>query len=149
MVEDCQSSIVSLAETQDKQCLLVGCLDSKLRLIDKDNGQVLSEYVFLNLCPLSILLIFLHLIFFFRYTGHLNRKYRINSVFNKNDSIIISGSENGSIFYWNLLDSKLLGTVNNDNKRVIHSLATNPNVDELLSASENKVYLWTKESMDN
>ena len=45
-VEDCKSSVISLAETQDKQCLLVGCLDNKLRLIDKENGQVLSEYVF-------------------------------------------------------------------------------------------------------
>lgn len=42
-VEDCHSSVISLAETKDKQCLLVGCLDSKLRLIDKENGQVLSE----------------------------------------------------------------------------------------------------------
>lgn len=42
-VDDCHSSVISLAETQDKQCLLVGCLDSKLRLIDKENGQVLSE----------------------------------------------------------------------------------------------------------
>ena len=42
-VEDCSSSVISVAETQDRQCLLVGCLDSKLRLMDKENGRVLSE----------------------------------------------------------------------------------------------------------
>lgn len=42
-VDDCESSVISISETQDKQCLLVGCLDSKLRLFDKENGKVLSE----------------------------------------------------------------------------------------------------------
>lgn len=52
-VDDCHSSVISLAETQDKQCLLVSCLDSKLRLIDKENGQVLSEYVILKFVHLD------------------------------------------------------------------------------------------------
>lgn len=77
----------------------------------------------------------------------MTKKYRIDCAFNKTDSIIISGSEDGQIYYWNLLDSKLLGshlgTVNN-NRPVVHSLSTNLNKDELLTASENCVYLWGK-----
>ena len=81
-----------------------------------------------------------------RYTGHSAKKYRIDCAFNRTDSTIISGSEDGKIYYWNLLDSKLIGSVKNDCRPVVHSLSTNVNKDELLTASENFVYLWGRES---
>lgn len=59
--------------------------------------------------------------------------------------MVITGSEDGKIYYWNLLDSKLLGKIDNDNRPVVHSLSTNINKDELLTASENFIYVWSKD----
>ena len=97
--------------------------------INKFNKKKLYKFIYSN----------------YRYTGHRTKKYRIDCAFNKTDSIVITGSEDGKIYYWNLLDSKLLGTVNNDNRPVVHSLSTNVNKDELLTASENYVYVWSND----
>ena len=92
----------------------------------------------------ALINLFNNLIIYFRYTGHLTKKYRIDCAFNRTDSTIISGSEDGKIYYWNLLDGKLIGTIDNDNKSIVHSLSTNVNKDELLTCSENFVYVWTE-----
>lgn len=39
--------IMSVWFTRDGQGLLVSCLDSSVRLIDKDTGELLQEYSFL------------------------------------------------------------------------------------------------------
>jgi mitogen-activated protein kinase organizer 1 len=37
------AGVLSLVESQDKQCVLVSCMDACVRLVDKQNGQILSE----------------------------------------------------------------------------------------------------------
>jgi mitogen-activated protein kinase organizer 1 len=39
-----------------------------------------------------------------RYTGHENRSFRITSLFAQNDAFVASGSEDGSIVVWDLVD---------------------------------------------
>ena len=73
--------VTSVQQTKDGNALLISTLDSTIRLIDKGNGKLLQSY-----------------------TEHKNTDYRIRSRLALSDSTVISGSEDGSIFAWNLLD---------------------------------------------
>jgi hypothetical protein len=53
--------------------------------MDKGNGQLLQSY-----------------------SGHVNKDYRIRSTMGLNDSVVVSGSEDGALFVWDLLDGKIL-----------------------------------------
>lgn len=56
--------------------------------MDKSNGQILQSY-----------------------KGHINTDYRIRSCLGLADSIVISGSEEGKIYVWDLLEGKLAETL--------------------------------------
>lgn len=43
-------------------------------------------------------------IFQISFEGHVNQKYRIDNGFLDNDSLIVSGSEDGNIYIWSLLE---------------------------------------------
>ena len=40
----------------------------------------------------------------FRYTGHKNTDYRIDSCLNSKDTHILSGSEDGQVYIWDLIE---------------------------------------------
>jgi len=46
----------------------------------------------------------------FRYTGHVNTEYRIDSVISSTDRHVVSGSEDGHIYIWHLVDVRYLLT---------------------------------------
>lgn len=106
--------------TKDGQCTLVSCLDNTLRLIDKDCGEVLSEYV-----------------------GHKNEKYKIESCLSDTDSHIVSGSEDGCIYIWDLIEGSVKEKLHHDGKKVVHSISFHPSKPTLLTAAEGTVYLWS------
>jgi len=59
--------------------MLISSLDSTVRLLDKDDGTMYKEY-----------------------TGHINKDFRLDSVFSNDDAYVLSGSEDGGIFIWGL-----------------------------------------------
>ena len=61
--------------------MLVSSMDSTLRLLDKDSGELLGEY-----------------------SGHKNSEYRIDSCMNHTDTHVVSGSEDGRICFWDLVE---------------------------------------------
>ena len=65
--------------------MLVSTLDSTIRLMDKGNGQLLQSY-----------------------KGHKNTEYRIRSRLGLADSVILSGSEDGLLYAWDLLEGKVV-----------------------------------------
>lgn len=73
--------MTSINFTKDGQCTLVSSLDGKLRLLDKDTGELLGEY-----------------------TGHQNTQYVIDNCLNEKDTHVISGSEDGKIYFWDLIE---------------------------------------------
>ncbi|KAJ1661064.1 hypothetical protein IWQ61_000102 [Dispira simplex] len=73
--------VVSLSRTQDGTSLLVGTLDHTLRLFDVTRGSLLNQY-----------------------TGHRNDTYRIRSCLSRKDTLVMSGSEDGTIWCWNTLN---------------------------------------------
>jgi mitogen-activated protein kinase organizer 1 len=76
--------ITSVTQTRDANAVLVSTLDSTIRLMDKGNGQLLQSY-----------------------RGHTNKDYRIRSTLGMADSIVISGSEDGKLFAWDVLEGKV------------------------------------------
>ncbi|XP_076346422.1 WD repeat domain-containing protein 83-like [Tachypleus tridentatus] len=112
------NSITSVSFTKDSQCILASCLDSTLKLIDKNTGELLNEY-----------------------QGHKNVKYHIDSCLSNDDSSIYSGSEDGTVYCWDLIDKKLQ-KLHHEGSKVVHSLSFHPTNICLLTAAEDSIFLW-------
>ncbi len=103
--------MTSLRQTKDTNALLVSTLDSTIRLMDKGNGMLLQSY-----------------------KGHVNKDYRIRSSLGLNDAFVVSGSEDGCIYIWDLLDGKVLKKLDAHAKKVVSAVAVNDARKEWLSA---------------
>ena len=71
--------MTSVTLTADVQSYLVSTLDSKIRLMDWEDGKVLQKF-----------------------TGHKNVTYRIKSCFGYGEATVMTGDEDGKIFIWSL-----------------------------------------------
>ena len=80
-----RTRVAHVALSADQNCLLCGTLDSTLRLLDKASGQVLCEY-----------------------RGHQNASYKLASCLSQDDSKVLSGSEEGTLHVWDLVEGKQL-----------------------------------------
>lgn len=95
-------------------------MNSTVQLIDGPSGKTLNTF-----------------------TGHTQIKYRIESCFSADESTIISGSEDGAIYLWNLVDGrepkKLLGHTGS-----VVSLAAHPKNNSILltASSDSTIKLW-------
>ncbi|KAI4143570.1 MAG: hypothetical protein LQ340_006957, partial [Diploschistes diacapsis] len=94
--------INSVQQTRDGNALLVSTLDSTIRLFDKGNGQLLQSY-----------------------TGHANKKYRIRSTLAQADAAVISGSEDGAIFIWDVLDGRVVEKLQAHGGNVVSAVSWN------------------------
>ena len=74
--------ITSICFSKDTKCICMSTLDSTVRLIEKSSGKIINEY-----------------------RGHQNKAIRMNSSFNCTDSKIVSGSEDGVVVIWDLVES--------------------------------------------
>ncbi|KAF2746047.1 WD40 repeat-like protein [Sporormia fimetaria CBS 119925] len=79
--------VTSLGVTKKGTELLVSSLDSTVRLMDRSNGQLLKAY---------------------RHEGFVNKELRVKSVLGLNDSVVVSGSDDGKVFVWDLLRGDVL-----------------------------------------
>ncbi|KAH7135794.1 WD40-repeat-containing domain protein [Dendryphion nanum] len=79
--------ITSLSVTKKGTELLASSLDSTVRLMDRQNGQLLKAY---------------------RDQGFVNKELRVRSTLGLNDSVVVSGSEDGMIYVWDLLEGDVL-----------------------------------------
>lgn len=70
--------------------------------MDKCNGQVLQSY-----------------------SGHHNQDYRIRSCLGLADSVVISGSEDGHIFAWDLLEGIVIHKLDAHEGKVASAVACN------------------------
>uniref|UniRef100_A0A915IM71 WD repeat domain-containing protein 83 n=1 Tax=Romanomermis culicivorax TaxID=13658 RepID=A0A915IM71_ROMCU len=86
--------------------------------------------------------------FFFSFNGHKNNEYKIDSCLISTDDYVISGSEDGKIYIWNLIEGKLAFTLDNSiasaafSRKPFHSLSSHPTKPCLLAANMDKIYLW-------
>lgn len=105
--------------TKDDQCILVSSLDSRLLFFDKVSGELLSEY-----------------------KGHVNKDYKIEHCMNQGCSEILSGSEDGFVYSWNVVSSEVEFKLKHGTEKAVHSLSYHPDENKLLSAQEQFIYLW-------
>ena len=63
----------------------------------------------------------------------------------KKDDHVVSGSEDGAIYMWDLIDAKVKEKVLVKANRTIHSLSLHPKEDLMLAASEDKIYIFANE----
>ncbi|CAJ1328711.1 unnamed protein product [Effrenium voratum] len=77
--------IGSISVSNDGQCLLVSTLDSKIHLLEHQDGSELMSY-----------------------SGHANKKVKVQSALDPSDSFVASGSEDGRIFFWELVEGAAL-----------------------------------------
>lgn len=131
--------MTSVSLSRDGLCVLISSLDNNIRLLDKENGELLNTLALLSLSlpfflflpPLSLslplstslllpsfslppfyllllpFLFSLPLIFYhysYRFKGHRNTEYKIDSSLTHDDSHIVSGSEDGKIYFWDLVE---------------------------------------------
>ena len=125
LTSDFMGSPVSSARlSNDGQCVLVGTMgDQTVRLIDKHSGELLNEY-----------------------KGHKNLNYKLESSFAPGDANVVSGSEDGRLLIWDLIDAKVLASLEHPLKgRAVHSIAVHPEDYLIVSAQEGKAFLWGPE----
>ena len=138
--------------SNDKKCVIASCFDSKIRMVSRDDGEVLNEY-----------------------TGHKAESYVIGCKFSWDDSLILSGyylfektlnlklyfrSEDGIIYIYDVLTVRILVEGNilkfqkgkpklrlKNHLRAISALDMAPKKDTFASASfDSTVTIWTKKN---
>ncbi|KAF2465208.1 WD40 repeat-like protein [Lindgomyces ingoldianus] len=90
--------VTSLAVTKKGTETLVSSLDSTVRLMDRDNGQLLKAY---------------------RDESFVNTDLKIKSTLGLNDSVVVSGSDNGMVYAWDLLEGEVLHKFNHSERQEV------------------------------
>lgn len=116
---DCVGApITSVQQTADAAAVLVSSLDGKIRLMDKRNGKMLKDYV-----------------------GHKNEDYRVRSCLGLGDAVVLSGSEDGKIFAWDMASGGVIARLDDTHGgKVISSVAWNGRKQEWASAGTDGEY---------
>lgn len=83
------AAVTSVQITKDGQAMLVACMDSKIRLIDRKDGTCLRAF-----------------------GGITNKELRIKSCFGKGESVVMSGTEaDGTVTAWDVMTGQPVGVV--------------------------------------
>lgn len=119
--EDCLGeSVTSVCFTNDKQCILTSLLANTIKLMDRDNGTVLNSF-----------------------EGHVNKEYKLDSCVTCDDTHVMSGSEDGNIYFWDLIEANVVAKTENAHKGVVFSMTKHPSKNVILTAGTDSVKLWT------
>lgn len=87
-VDNLGQSVTSIYLSNDNKCILAGCLDSTLRLIERSTGDLLQEY-----------------------KGHSCKSYKLDSCLTNTDAHVVSGSEDGKVLFWDLVDASVVSSL--------------------------------------
>ena len=83
-VDTFKDSVTCVSLSRDTKCVLTSTLGNRVHLYEASNGKDLNTY-----------------------TGHVSSKFKIASCLSNTEAHVLSGSENGSIYIWGLVDGKL------------------------------------------
>jgi len=116
--------VSSITLTKDENLILASSLDSTIRLFDRSDAKLYVSY-----------------------TGHKNKDFPVQSIFDNRDSSVLSGSEDGYFFWWNLESGKLIQSHKAHSSRLV-SLCFHPSKSMFLTASSDEtIKLWECKSM--
>lgn len=120
-IDNVGPSVMCGAYSNDFNCVLVSTLDSRLRLFDKKEGELLNEF-----------------------RGHVNEQYRTQSCFSNDDSLVISGSEDHHVYVWDLLEAELRATLKG-HTHVVACVVYSPMEQVICSGSiDRSVIVWKR-----
>lgn len=109
-----------MALSNDKKTYAVSCLDNKIKLVDKNAGEILKEY-----------------------SGHRSNTYTVGCAYTFDDSHIISGSEDNYIYIYDILKENYVKKLKN-HCRNISFIDVSPEKTKFLSASfDNTITQWS------
>nr|KAF6482627.1 WD repeat domain 83 [Molossus molossus] len=80
-----------------------------------------------------------------RYTGHKNQEYKLDCCLSERDTHIVSCSEDGKVFFWDLVEGVLALTLQ-VGPGVVQSLAYHPTEPCLLTAMGGSIHCWREEA---
>jgi len=98
--------------------MLVSTLDSNVRLLECDSGNVLATY-----------------------TGHVNKRFKVEATFDATDSVVISGSEDNRVCMWNLVDGKLIAELKEHSGPVMCAKLKGESL--VTAAGDGSINVWT------
>lgn len=111
--------VTSIAMSYDGKCVLAGCLDSTVRLLDKEGGELLASY-----------------------TGHRHESIKMDCAFMPTDEFVLCGSEDGQIYMWDLVEEAVVKRIK-AHSGVVCSIAVHPKGECILSSStDGTVNVW-------
>ncbi|NWI25886.1 WDR83 protein, partial [Sula dactylatra] len=110
------SPITSVCFSKDGQCTLAASLDSTLRLLDKETGELLGDTA-----------------------------YRLDCVLSEQDTHVGCASEDGNVYFWDLVEGSLALSLA-VGRSVVQSLSFHPTLPCLLAATEGHIQLWREET---
>lgn len=84
----------------------------------------------------------------YRFVGHKTDDLYIESGVDSSDNHVISGSVDGSVWWWDLVQAKVTCKLLHDSKRPVNSISIHPIQPYLLSASGATIKLWGKPDED-
>jgi len=111
--------VTSVSVSGDNNCILASSLDDRIRLLDKENGELLSEY-----------------------KSHVNNRFKIDSQLTFDDAFVVSGSEDNVVYIWDLVEGKLIRSLRGHESFVV-SIDCHPKENLILSGSaDGSIRFW-------
>ncbi|KAL3818815.1 hypothetical protein ACJIZ3_004720 [Penstemon smallii] len=83
--DDLGQPVNCISLSNDGNCVLAGCLDSTIRLLDRSTGESLQEY-----------------------KGHTCKSFKMDCCLTNTDAHVAGGSEDGYIYFWDLVDASVV-----------------------------------------
>ncbi|KAL4436065.1 hypothetical protein ABPG77_005513 [Micractinium sp. CCAP 211/92] len=118
--DDLHHPVTCVRVSNDHNCVLAACMDSTIRLLDRADGDLLAEY-----------------------TGHTHTSFKMDCCFTPSDAFVVGSSEDGRVFFWELVDAQLVESFQ-AHADVVCSLAMHPKGECLLTSSvDGTVKVWT------
>ncbi|KAK8985122.1 hypothetical protein V6N11_076812 [Hibiscus sabdariffa] len=117
--DDLGQPVNCISMSNDGNCILASCLDSSIRLLDRSTGELLQEY-----------------------KGHACKSYKMDCCLTNSDAHVIGGSEDGSIFFWDLVDASVVSKFR-AHSSVVTSVSYHPKDNCMITSSvDGSVRVW-------
>lgn len=107
VVDQFAQAVTSIRCSGDGNVVLVSSLDSKIRMLDREDGKLLKSFGG-DGAP-----------------GYKNTELRIRSVFAKADSVVLSGSEGPKVFAWDVLSGEVVACLDVGGVKAVSCVAWN------------------------
>ena len=115
-----ERSVTSTSFSGDGKCALIGTLGSRLCLIDLDEGDILAEY-----------------------RGRTSETSKNDSKLTHDDAFVVSGSEDGKVFVWELVDAKVEAEIDAHPNHECNAVDTHPSLSVMVTGgTDGVVRVW-------